>query len=140
MWEGGDTGVAVPLIERCREAFPDLRACSFDKGFHSPENRRRLDATLELNVLPKKGKLSAAEKARGRDPAFAEARRKHSGVESAINSLEHRGLDRVRLHGRAGFELAVDLSILAQNIHRIGQLLRNRERERMKQERRKRAA
>ena len=68
-----------PLIERGREAFPDLRACSFDKGFHSQKNRRRLDAMLELNVLPKKGRLSAAEKSRERDQAFAEARRKHSG-------------------------------------------------------------
>ena len=79
MREGGDTDVAVPLIERGREAFPDLRACSFDKGFHSQKNRRRLDAMLELNVLPKKGRLSAAEKSRERDQAFAEARRKHSG-------------------------------------------------------------
>ena len=33
MWTGGDADVAVPLIARCREAFPDLRACSFDRGF-----------------------------------------------------------------------------------------------------------
>ncbi len=33
MWTGGDTDVAVPLVGRCREAFPDLRACSFDRGF-----------------------------------------------------------------------------------------------------------
>ncbi len=33
MWAGGDTHVAVPLVGRCREAFPDLRACSFDRGF-----------------------------------------------------------------------------------------------------------
>ena len=137
MWEGGDTDVAVPLIKRCQAAFPGLRICSFDKGFHSQENRRRLDATLDLTVLPKKGKLSAAEQARERDPAFAEARRKHSGVESVINSLEHRGLDRVRLHGPDGFERAVDLSVLAQNIHRIGQILRERERRRMRLEREK---
>ena len=33
MWTGGDTDVAVPLIVRCLEAFPNLRACSFDRGF-----------------------------------------------------------------------------------------------------------
>ena len=39
LWTGGDADVAVPLIKRCREAFPDLRGCSFDRGFHSPSNR-----------------------------------------------------------------------------------------------------
>ena len=137
LWTGGDADVAVPLVERCRKAFPDLRGCSFDRGFHSPSNRKKLDGLLELNALPKKGKLSAAEREREADPAFAAARRKHSGVESAINSLEHRGLDRVRLRGPDGFERAVGLSVLASNFHRIGQILRRRERERMRQDRKK---
>ena len=135
LWTGGDADVAVPLVKRCLEAFPDLRSCSFDRGFHSPSNREELDKLLDLNVLPKKGKLSAAEREREAEPAFAAARRKHSGVESAINSLEHRGLDRVRLRGPDGFERAVGLSVLASNLHRIGRILRGRERERMRRER-----
>ncbi len=138
MWTGGDADVAVPLVERCRKAFPDLRGCSFDRGFHSPSNRKKLDDLLDPDALPKKGRLSAAEREREADPAFAAARRKHSGVESAINSLEHRGLDRVRLRGPDGFERAVGLSVLASNLHRIGQILRvlrGRERERMRQNR-----
>ena len=63
--------------------------------------------------MPNKGKLSDAEKALERASAFAEARRKHSGVESATNTLEHCGLDRIQLHCRAGFELAIDQSVLA---------------------------
>ena len=117
LWTGGDADVAVPLVERCRKAFPDLRGCSFDRGFHSPSNRKKLDDLLEPDALPKKGRLSAAE--READPAFAAARRKHSGVESEINSLEHRGLDRVRLRGPDGFERAVGLSVLASNLHRV---------------------
>ena len=98
MWTGGDADVAAPLVARCREAFPDLRACSFDRGFHSQENRRKLDA----DALPKKGRLSAADAECEADPDFAAARRRHPGVESAINGLEHRGLDRVRLRDRTG--------------------------------------
>ena len=49
--------------------------------------------------------------------------------------LEHRGLNRVRLRGPDGFERAVGLSVLASNLHRIGQILRGRERERMRLER-----
>ena len=135
MWTGGDTDVAVPLVKRCQESFPDLRGCSFDRGFHSPRNREQLDELLDLNALPKKGKLSAAEREREAEPAFAAARRKHSGVESAINSLEHRGLDKVRLRGPDGFERAVGLSVLAFNLHRIGRILLERERRRMRRER-----
>ena len=140
MWEGGDTDVAVPLVERCLKAFPNLRGCSFDRGFHSPANRKTLDDLLELNALPKKGGKSAAEREREAEPAFAAARRKHSGVESTINNLEHRGLDKVRLRGADGFELAVGLSVVALNIHRLGLNLRETERKRMRRRRRKYAA
>ena len=51
-------------------------------------------------------------------------------VESAINALEHRGLDRVRTRGAEGFERTVALSVLAANLHRLGRLLRQRERKR----------
>ena len=137
MWKDGDTDVAVPLAERCQAAFPDLRGCSFDRGFHSQENRRRLDAIFDVSALPKKGRLSASEKAREAEPAFAAARRKHSGVESAINNIEHRGLDRVRLRGPDGFELAVGLSVLSLNIHRLGMILRDKERKRLERQRKK---
>ena len=36
-----DTDVAVPLVKRCLKAFPNLRGCSFDRGFHSPANQKR---------------------------------------------------------------------------------------------------
>ena len=66
LWTGGDADVAVPLVERSRKAFPDLRGCSFDRGFHSPPNRKKLDDLLEPDALPKKGRLSAAERERMR--------------------------------------------------------------------------
>ena len=98
-----------------------------------PEARR----DLRREALPKKGRLSASEKAREAEPAFSAARRKHSGVESAINNLEHRGLDRVRLRGPDGFELAVGLSVLSLNIHRLGMILRDKERKRLERQRKK---
>ena len=135
MWTGGDTDVAVPLVERCLKAVPELRGCSFDQGFHSPSNRMALDELLELNALPKKGGKSAAEREREAEPAFAAARRKHSGVESTINNLEHRGLDKVRLRGADGFELAVGLAVVALNIHRLGLNLLEEKRKRMRRAR-----
>ncbi len=47
---------------------------------------------------------------------------------SAINSLEHRGLDRVRSHGKEGFAGAVALAVLAANVHRPGLMPPARER------------
>ena len=56
-----------------------------------------------------------------------DARKLHPAVESAVNSLEHWGLGRVRSHGSDGFERMVVLLILAANPHRLGLLLQHQE-------------
>ena len=91
-----DTHAAVPVIEATRERFPELLACSFDRGFHSPQNQAALGDRLELNAMPAKGRLSPSRRAHEVQPDFALARQQHPAVESAINNLEQRGLDRVR--------------------------------------------
>jgi transposase, IS5 family len=50
-------------------------------------------------VLPKKGKLSQAQREHEAGPEFVDLRRQHSAVESAINALEVQGLDRCLDHG-----------------------------------------
>ena len=139
LWRGSDTDAAVPLVRDCLRHFPDLRVCSFDRGFHSPANRELLEQMLDTAALPKKGKPSAADRAREAEPAFAGARRQHPAVESATDNLEQRGLDRVRTRGAAGFERTVALSVLAANLHRIGLVLNCRKRRRLERQR-KRAA
>ena len=139
MWEGSDVDVAVPIVASTQALFPDLRACSFDRGFHSPGNRTRLDEMLEMNALPAKGRLSKANQAREADPDFCAARKQHPSVESAINHLEHNGLDRILSHGADGFERSVALSILGANIHRLGKILQKKRR-RAEKRRRRRAA
>ena len=129
MWQGTDVDVAVQMVEETQARFADFRMCSFDRGFHSPNNRRRLDEILDLNALPGKGYLSKVGQLREQQPEFAAMRRQHPAVESAINNLEHRGLDRVRSHGADGFDRTVALAVLAANLHRIGLLLQKRERE-----------
>lgn len=130
LWTGGDADVVVPLVAAAQKRFPELRACSFDRNFHSRENRVRLDELLDLNALPKKGYLSKADRERETDEDFVSARRAHPAVESAINALEHRGLDRVRSRGAEGFKRTVALSVLAGNLHRLGRFLQARERKR----------
>ena len=130
MWQGNDVDSAVPIVATSRERFPDLRAVSFDRGLHSPENRVRLDELLEHNVLPKNGDLNKAERERERGEAFVALRAQHPDVESAINDLEHRSLDRVPAHDAMGVARVIAFSMVAPNIHRIGLLLRRKARRR----------
>ena len=129
MWTGSDVDFAVPLVEIPKELFPDFCATSFDRGFHSPANRTRLDEVLVDNVLPKKGRLSKADREREQGETFVAMRRQHPAVESAINNLEHRGLDRVRSKGRKGFARSVALAVVALNVHRLGRVLRQQAQE-----------
>ena len=80
----GKVGVVVELGLR-------VAVSGDQQGFHSPANQRQLADIIDFPVLPKKGKCSAAEHEREHDPRFARLRRRHSGVESAINALEVHG-------------------------------------------------
>jgi len=121
-----DDRIAVPIIMETKERFPALSSCTFDKGFHSPDNQKDLSEILEKVVLPRKGKLSAINKEIEESEEFKEARRKHSAVESAINALENHGLDRCPDHGVHGFKRYVGLAVVARNIQIIGHILQQR--------------
>ena len=139
-WTEADVEMAQPLVAETQALYPELAVCSFDKGYHSKANRERLDGLLELNATPAKGRLSQAAREREQSPEFVAARQAHPAVESAINNLERRGLDRVWADGSAGFERIVGLSVLAANLHRIGLLLQRRDRKLLKRQRLLRAA
>ncbi len=118
-----DSDIAISIIEETKKRFPNLRAISYDKGFHSSDNQIALKKLLEKVVLPKKGRLSQIDKAHESEPEFRKLRRQHSAVESAINALEVHGLDICPDHGIEGFKRYVALAVLARNIHRFGVLL-----------------
>ena len=56
--------MAVELIDAVQAAHSSFNTCSFDRGFYSEKNRKALDARLAVNALPKKGKLTVADRAR----------------------------------------------------------------------------
>jgi hypothetical protein len=132
-----DDQVAVGMVASAQKKFPDLRACSFDKGFHSPANQEALKQSLDQVALPRKGKLSQQAKALEQSEAFIDARRQHSAVESAINALEVHGLDKCPDHGLKGFKRYVALAILTRNIHRIGDILKKQEEKRERRRKRR---
>ncbi len=130
MQQKTDDQVTVSMVEESKKRFANLNVCSFDKGFHSPDNQHALKDQLELVALPRKGKLSQIAKAAEQSDAFIKARRSHSAVESAINALEVHGLDVCPDHGIGGFKRYVAFAVVARNIHRIGAILWQQEQQR----------
>ena len=123
-----DSDVTISIVQDCKSKFPNFTSCRFDKGFSSAVNQIQLEGILEEVILPKKGKLSNARKEIERSKDFVKLRHPHSAVESAINCLEHHGLDKCLDRGTDNFKLYVSISITGRNIQRIGSILRAKER------------
>lgn len=132
-----DDQVAVHMVDETKARFPDFSTCSFDKGFHSPDNQTRLKEALDVVALPRKGKRSKKVEALESSEDFRQAHDKHSDVESAINALGVHGLDRCPDHGLAGFKRYVALSIVGRNLQRLGALLAEQEKQRLERQRRR---
>jgi len=135
-----DASQIKPLTARLQTNFPGRKiySHSFDKGFFSKDNYECLQqAQVENIILPKKGKLNAEEKERETSKTFKELRHAHSAVESNINMLEHHGLNRCMDKGLDGYKRYVGLSVLAYNLHILGNHLialeRHKEEERQRQ-------
>ena len=124
-----DEKVAVSMVTEAQEKFPRIIQASFDKGFHSVENQKKLPELLDLTVLSKKGKLSKAEAERENNPEFIKAKRHHSAVESSINALQHSGLNLCRDHGIDGYQRYVALGVFAHNLKKLGALILNKKQE-----------
>lgn len=117
-----DDAIAVKIIKDTKKNFPQIESCSFDKGFYSPENKQKLMKILDNCVLPKKGRLNNSEYKFENSENFKNLRKQHSAVESAINALEHNGLDKCCDSGIEGFKRYVSYSVLARNLQLIGVL------------------
>ena len=122
-----DKSTVIPLADRVLSNF-SVKGWSFDKGFYTKENKSLLSMYINDLVMPKKGKLNQAEKDEEHAKTFKKYRNMHSAVESNINALEHRGLDRCPDRGFAHFKRYVGLGVCAYNLHLIGAELMRQER------------
>ncbi|MBC8509432.1 MAG: ISNCY family transposase, partial [Chloroflexi bacterium] len=137
-----DNQIAIVMIIEAQKKYPTLTACSFDKGFHSPENQIELAELLDQAVLPKKGRCNKKEQDKESSAEFRNSKKKHSAVESGINALEIHGLDRCLDHGLEGFKRYVALAVVARNIQKMGSEIiqqKRQEEEREKERERRRA-
>jgi len=125
-----DAGQVNGLCERVKKNFPgkEVYSHSFDKGFWSKDNLATVQAaTTGQAVLPKKGRHNKEDKAREGSPEFKKLRNEHSAIESNINMLEHHGLNRCMDKGVRGYSRCVGLSVLALNLHVLGNILKAKE-------------
>ncbi len=102
---------------------------SFDRGYYSSLNKSLLSLYVHNTIMPKKGKLNQTEKQEENDRRFLKAKNQHSAIESNINELEHRGLNRCPDRGYHHFRRYIALGVCAYNIRRIGSRLLEQDRE-----------
>jgi len=115
-----DSEIVPGLVGRISTA-RTVASWSFDKGFWNKNNKELLDSKVKgVLVLPKKGKCNKEEYLQEHSPKFIKLRHKHSAVESNINELEHRGLDRCPDKGYMHFKRYVGLAVSAYNLKKIG--------------------
>jgi len=123
-----DKQTVIALSDRILPRF-EVESWSYDKGFYSKENKDLVGLFVKNLVMPKKGKLNKAEHEQEHQPTFKKLRNKHSAVESNINALESRGLDRCPDRGIRNFKRYIALGVCAYNLHRIGAELQKQEKE-----------
>jgi hypothetical protein len=131
-----DASQIKPLQQRLQTKFAvaTIYSHSFDKGFYSKDNLEALHGSgIQQVILPKKGKLNKEEKERESTKEFKQLRHAHSAVESNINMLEHHGLNRCMDKGLYGYKRCVGLSVLAYNLHHLGNALLVKERKEAEQ-------
>ena len=126
LYTGEDSTMVVPFMREAMKHDPSIRSCSMDKGYSSRANLEELQKDLSLVVMPLRGRLTEADRARETSEEFRARRQQHPAIESAINTTNHRGLSRIHTRDMDRFEQRVSLSILAANLHRIGRILRER--------------
>lgn len=123
-----DSEILIPIIDKLLSKYK-IKRLSVDKGFSSKANKELLSLYIEKVIMPKKGKLNKEEKEEEKEVVFKRYRNRHSAIESNINELEHRGLDRCPDRKESNFNRYVGLACIAYNLHKIGQaMLRKKQR------------
>ena len=125
---GPDSKETIGVADRLLGRFGDdaIASLSTDKGFTDAGDKELLQLYIPMVVMPKRGKKTVAQAQEESGRTFAKLRRAHSAVESAINALEHHGLDRCLDVGLEAFERYVGYGVLAYNLHLIGRQLQRK--------------
>jgi len=134
MEKENDVDVTIPIAEKLLQKYP-VKSISYDKGFWSGQNYTELSSKIEELIMPKKGRLNKEEYTREHKNQFIALRKNHSAVESDINSLEHHGLNRCPDKSKEHFIRYVALGVLSYNLHKLGNILIEKDRKALEKKR-----
>ncbi len=117
-----DNKLTIPIALRVVSKYK-IQSLSVDRGFSDKADKELLEEMIPEVIMPKKGKRSQEEKALEEAPTFKRLKNKHNAIESNINELEKRGLDRCPDRTRRNFDRYISLAVTAYNLHKIGRRL-----------------
>ena len=123
-----DRDIVIEVADRILSKYK-VASWSFDKGFWRKENKEILQLEVPKVVIPKLGKRNKTEEQEEHSTSFKKLKNKHSAIESNINELGHRGLDRCPDRGYPHFKRYIGLGVCAYNLKKIGRQILEMERE-----------
>jgi hypothetical protein len=127
MDEEQDRDIVVEVADDILKTYKNIDSMSFDKGHWNADNKALLELLIPRVILPKLGKLTYREQEIESGRMFKRLKNKHSAIESNINELDHRGLDRCPDRGYFRFKTYIALGVCAYNLKKIGKkILENR--------------
>ena len=126
-----DRDIVLEIADRILQKY-EVKSWSFDKGYWNKDNKQILQLSVEQVVIPKLGKKTKDEQAEESSRSFRKYKNQHSTIESNINELEHRGLDRCPDKGIAHYNSYIALGVCAYNLKKIGKKLLDSKREELK--------
>jgi len=127
MTDEQDRDIVITLADRLLAIFK-IQSWSFDKGYWRKENKELLQMEVPQVIMPKLGKRNKQENEEEHSRAFKKLKNKHSTIESNINELEHRGLDRCPDRSLRNYTRYIGLGVCAYNLKKIGAEILNQQR------------
>jgi len=127
MNEEQDRDIVIEVADRLLMKY-NIASWSFDKGFWRKENKELLALVVPKVIMPKLGKRNKAEEEEEKSRPFKRLKNKHSAIESNINELEHRGLDRCPDRGIHNYKRYISLGVCAYNLKKIGRQILKQQR------------
>ena len=123
-----DRDIVIEMADRILPKYI-VASWSFDKGYWLKENKEILQLEVAQVIIPKLGKRNKLEQEEEHRGSFKKLKNKHSAIESNINELEHRGLDRCPDRSYPHFKKYIGLGVCAYNLKKIGKQILKLERE-----------
>ncbi len=123
-----DRDIVIELADRLLRKY-NIASWSFDKGFWRKENKELLQLEIPKVIMSKLGRRNKTEENEESSYSFKRLKNKHSAIESNINELENRGLDRCPDRGLHNYKKYISLGVCAYNLKKIGRQILKQERE-----------